>query len=261
MDTRLPRHEYAILLEAVVGEQRARRSDLLSDDEQARLDELVIRRLAGEPLQHLTGLAWFRYETLSVGPGVFIPRPETELLAGWVVEKLHQRQEPGCVVELCAGSGAISAAIYREAPGHRQYAVEISADAFTWLAKNLQHTSVQLVAADMAEALTELDGTVDVVVVNPPYVPSGVCDELPIDVRDYDPHLALFSGADGLDAMHVVAQVAGRLLRSGGLLAAEHDESQHESVVELLADTNLFDQIVDNQDLTTRWRFVTAVRR
>jgi release factor glutamine methyltransferase len=230
----------------------------LSDAQVVAFDAAVARRCAGEPLQHITGVAWFRTTSLTVGPGVFVPRPETETMTGWCLEHLEPGQR---VVELCAGSGAISKALAVEGAGYEQWAVELAPDAVSYLIGNLSGTDVRVVEADMAEALPELDGTVDLVVVNPPYVPLDAWESVPADVRDHDPELAVFSGADGLDAMHVVARVAARLLKPSGLLAAEHAEVQHEQVVGLFARHGSYDTVRDNQDLVGRWRFVTARRR
>ncbi len=222
------------------------------------LDQAVARRAAGEPLQHVTGVAWFRTTSLRVGPGVFVPRPETETMTGWCLEHLQPGQR---VVELCAGSGAISKALAVEGEGYEQWAVEVSPDAVSYALGNLADTDVRVVEADMADALYELDGTVDLVVVNPPYVPLEAWESVPTDVRDHDPEVAVFSGQDGLDAMRVVTDVAARLLRPDGLLAAEHAEVQHESVVELFARHGAYDTVRDHPDLVGRWRFVTARRR
>lgn len=232
--------------------------DDLDDAGARRLEALVARRVAGEPIQHLTGLAYFRTVELRVGPGVFIPRPETELLAGAVLDELGRLPGQPVVVELCAGSGAISRAVAAEHPGARQYAVELSEDALSYLRRNLDGTGVAVVAGDMADALPELDGGVDVVVVNPPYVPEGVQDDLPTDVR-HDPDLALFSGADGLDAVRVVVHVATRLLKPGALVVCEHDDSHADSAPALFAEAGFVD-VNEHADLAGRPRFVTARR-
>ncbi len=225
-----------------------------------RLAELVARRAAGVPLQHLTGVAHFRTVSVHVGPGVFIPRPETEVMTGWAVERLRQLNAP-VVVELGAGSGAISLALAAEVPGCDQYAVELSDDALGYLEKNLAGSNVTVVHADMASALSVLDGKVDLVIANPPYIPLDAFESVPAEVRDHDPTMALFSGADGLDAMRVVASVAARLLRPGGLVAAEHAEVQYESAPAIFVRHGQFAQVRDHRDLTHRPRFVTAVRR
>ena len=221
---------------------------------------LVSRREAGVPVQYLTGRAWFRTIEVAVGPGVFIPRPETEVMTGWAIDRLRELTPGAVVVELCAGSGAISAAIAAEYPGCRQYAVELSPDAARAAEANLAGTGVALAEADMADAFGELDGQVDLVIANPPYIPLVAWEYVAADVRTHEPALALFSGADGLDALHVVARTAARLLRPGGLVCAEHAEVQSESVVALFAATGAFGQVADHTDLNDRPRFVTAVR-
>lgn len=227
---------------------------------EAKFGELVSRRAAGEPVQYLTGLAWFRTISVAVGSGVFIPRPETEVMTGWALEYLQELPGHPVVVELCAGSGAISAAIAAERPGCRQYAVELSSEAHCWAQRNLNGTGVELIEGDMATAFPQLDGQVDLVIANPPYIPLTAWEYVAADVRQHEPELALFSGEDGLDAMRVVAQVAGRLLRPGGKVCAEHAEVQSESAVAEFAATGQFTGIRDRRDLTDRPRFVTAVR-
>ncbi len=223
------------------------------------IDELVSLRASGVPVQHLTGVAHFRYETLSVGPGVFIPRPETEVMTGWAVDALAARPvDRRRVVELCAGSGAVTAAIIHEIGGVEAHAVEVSPDALPYLERNLAGTGAAVVHADMADALRHLDGTVDLVVVNPPYIPEAHRAVLPTDVTDHDPEGALFSGPDGLDAIRVVGVVAARLLRPGGLVATEHDESHPDEVVRILRG-NGFTDVATHPDLTGRPRFATGV--
>lgn len=224
-----------------------------------RVLDLVARRSDGIPLQHLLGRAWFRHVEVSVGPGVFIPRPETEVMTGWAIDQLAGL-EGAVVVELCAGSGVISRSIAVEAPGARQYAVEMSDEAVSYLRANLADVDVEVVHADMADALTDLDGTVDVVVANPPYIPLDAYEHVPAEVRDHDPSIALFSGADGLDATRVVAAVAARLLRPGGVLASEHADVQGASAPAVMVAHGAFDLVRDHVDLTGRPRFVTARR-
>lgn len=232
----------------------------LDDEQQRRFDALVDERAAGRPVQHLTGEAFFRTVRLAVGPGVFVPRPETEVMTGWAIEQLAGIDEP-VVVELCAGSGAISRAIAAERPGCRQYAVELDPDAFSWCQRNLAGTGVDLRQGDMAEAFAELDGTVDLVVANPPYIPLEAWESVAPDVRDHDPALALWSGDDGLDATRVVARVAARLLRPGGVVCSEHAEVQEHSAPGVFVDDGHFERVRDERDLAGRPRFVTAVRR
>ncbi|WP_051208600.1 peptide chain release factor N(5)-glutamine methyltransferase [Propionicicella superfundia] len=224
----------------------------------ARFAVLVGRRAAGEPLQHLTGEAAFRHVVVRVGPGVFVPRPETEVMTGWLIDRLLGASDAR-VVELCAGSGAISLALSGELPGARIWAVEQDAAALAWARRNLAGTPVTLVAADMSVALHELDGTVDAVVVNPPYVPLSSASSIPVEVA-HDPPQAVFSGIDGLDAIRSVADVSARLLRPGGWLACEHDDAQESSAPAVFAATNAFTDISDHRDLAGRPRFVTARR-
>ena len=235
-----------------------------------RFDELLGHREAGVPVQYLTGTAPFRHVEVAVGAGVFIPRPETEAMTGWALERLaefasEKPGEPPVVVELCAGSGAISLAIANEFAGSRgrgavQYAVELGETAADFARRNLAGTAVQLLQGDMADAFRELDGTVDLVIANPPYIPLEAYEGVPAEVRDHEPELALFSGQDGLDALRVVAKVAARLLRPGGRVCAEHAEVQHASAPHVFVDHGAFDQVRDHPDLTGRPRFVTARR-
>jgi release factor glutamine methyltransferase len=234
--------------------------DEVPDGVAAALAGLVERRAAGEPVQYLTGRAWFRTIEVAVEPGVFIPRPETELMTGWAIDRLRDLSGEPVVVELCAGSGAISAAIAAERPGCRQYAVELSATAARVAAANLAGTGVVLTEGDMADAFGELDGTADLVIANPPYIPLEAWEHVAIDVRTHEPELALFSGNDGLDALRVVAGVARRLLRPGGVVCAEHAEVQGDAVVQLFAATGAFAQVGDHRDYNDRPRYVTAVR-
>ena len=225
---------------------------------------LVERRCRREPLQHLIGRAHFRHLSVAVGPGVFVPRPETEVMTGWAVGQLRrmaaERGRP-LAVDLGTGSGAIAKAIATEVVDVDVHAVELSEDAARWAARNLADTSVNLHVGDMASALPELDGQVDLVVANPPYIPLDAYASVAPEARDYDPVTALFSGADGLDAIRVVADVAARLLRPGGLLCVEHAEVQDQTAPAVLVAHGGFQAVRDHQDLTGRPRFVTAVRR
>lgn len=258
----IPAHEARILLAHLLGRPVGELlwATEVGADTAERFKALVVRRQAGEPLQYLTGQAFFRTIQVAVAPGVFIPRPETEVMTGWALERLQELPDHPVVVELCAGSGAISAAIAAESGRARQYAVELSPSAFELALTNLRGTGVDLREGDMAEAFTELDGQVDLVIANPPYIPLTAWEYVAEDVRSHEPDLALFSGPDGLDAMRVVAQVAKRLLRPGGWVCAEHAESQSEAVVEVFAQAGGFTRIIDREDLTARPRFVTAIR-
>jgi len=232
---------------------------VVSPDEQARFECLVARRCNGVPLQHLTGVAYFRYEQLRVGPGVFVPRPETECLVQLVIDWLTARAvERPVVVDLGTGSGAIALALAHETRA-KVYAVEASHEAFAYAEQNLAGSGVDLRLGDWSDAFIDLDGTVDVVVSNPPYVPQASRSELPRDVADGDPDMALFAGDDDLDALRSLLPVAKRLLRPGGLLACEHDDSQGESAPELVTQAG-FGAVADHKDLAGRPRFVTAVQ-
>lgn len=259
-DVASPEHDAAELLAHVLGTTRGRLVllDAVDPAAEASYDALVARRARREPLQHLTGTAAFRHVDLVVGPGVFCPRPETELLAGWALEQLVGDGSDAVVVDLCTGSGAIAAALADEAPGARVHAVELDPGAHAWAVRNLAATAVDLRLGDMADAFRDLDGTVDVVVANPPYVPLEAWDGVAPEARDHDPALALWSGQDGLDAMRVLEGVAARLLRPGGVVGAEHADVQGAGAVEVFAATGRWREVRDHRDLAGRPRFVTA---
>lgn len=255
-----PRVDAEILLSHVTGVPRLALVRAKPNDIQyAAYKVLIERRASREPLQHLTGSVSFRYVDLDVGPGVFIPRPETELLAGWAIEKAKALDVP-IVVDLCTGSGAIALSLVDEVPGARVHAVELDESAFGWAHRNLAGTGVDLRQGDMADAFAELDGTVDIVVSNPPYIPLDAWESVEAEVRDHDPSLALWSGDDGLDAMRIVESTAHRLLKPGGFIAAEHADAQGESAPAVFATTGRWAQIRDNADYADRPRFVTATR-
>jgi release factor glutamine methyltransferase len=222
----------------------------------------VARREAREPLQHITGRAAFRHLELAVGPGVFVPRPETELLAQLGIDALRAATATEPVgVDLGTGSGAVALALVTEAPTARVVAVEREPAAADWAERNIRALGddrIRLVRADLDGALPELDGAVDVVVSNPPYIPD---DAVPVDpeVQRHDPPTALYGGADGLDVIRRVSATALRLLRPGGLLAIEHADVQGGAVRDLLAVDGWSDPVT-HRDLTGRDR-VTAARR
>jgi release factor glutamine methyltransferase len=227
----------------------------------------IARREAREPLQHITGVAHFRYLELAVGPGVFVPRPETEVMTGWAIEQLADMDvaEP-VVADLGTGSGAIALAIAQEVPRALVHAVEADPLASAWTERNIASVAqaapytagrVTLHRGDFASALTDLDGKVDLVVSNPPYIPAGAW--VPPEVGEYDPATALWGGADGMDAVRVVAATAARLLRPDGLVAVEHGAQQGASVYWVLADAGWQDPR-NHSDLAGRDRFVTARR-
>jgi release factor glutamine methyltransferase len=223
-------------------------------------DELVRRRASREPLQHLVGSVGFRYIELLVGPGVFVPRPETELLVDVVLGELR-RITTGVpiVVDLCAGSGALGLSIARERANAVVHLVELDPVAFDWLARNADHTGLDVVVhlADAVTALPELDGGVDVVVSNPPYLPDDDRDALEPEVVAHDPALALFAEDGGLAVIRDVVATARRLLRPGGVLVVEHADHQGEAVPALL-ESGGWVEVVDHADLAGRPRFTTA---
>jgi len=216
----------------------------------------VAARSRRVPLQHLTGTAAFGPLTLSVGPGVFIPRPETEAILEWAVAQTLPVKP--VVVDVCTGSGALALALARHWPDAWVIGLDDSDAALDYARINAADTRVEFVCADVADSglLTELDGQVDLVVSNPPYVPDGA--ELEPEVVDHDPPHAVFGGPDGMAVIPAVARLAGRLLRPGGLFAVEHDDTTSSMTAETISSTELFDDIVARTDLTGRPRFVTA---
>lgn len=249
-----PRVDAELLLAHVLGVSRSRLAAANpSAAQHAEFAALVGRRAARVPLQHLTGTAPFRYLELAIGPGVFVPRPETELLVD--VALLDQ---PRIAVDLCAGSGALALAIAAEARTAECYAVENDATALPWLRRNAAGSAVTVVDADVREPLLpDLAGRVDVVVSNPPYVPSAT----PVDLEVHaDPAAAVFGGRDGLALIPDVIARAADLLRPGGLFVMEHDDSHGDAVPGLLRRDGRWTDITDRPDLTGRPRFVTARR-
>ncbi|PZS16664.1 MAG: peptide chain release factor N(5)-glutamine methyltransferase [Pseudonocardiales bacterium] len=219
----------------------------------------LARRVLREPLQHIVGHAPFRHLELAVGPGVFVPRPETELLVDAVLPTLRSVAEP-TVVDLCAGSGALALAVADEVRGARGYAVESAAAALDWLRRNTVGTSVQVVAADVRDPdlLVELRARVDAVLCNPPYVPAT--QRVGPEVRA-DPDDSVFGGPDGLDLMPAVAARAAQLLRPGGVVAIEHDDTHGESMPRLLTHLGCWRDVRAHRDLAGVPRYVTALRR
>ena len=254
-----PERDADLLLAHVldVGLGRLPLVDDLTPPQHEAYDALVARRASREPLQHLTGTAAFRHVELLVGPGVFVPRPETELLAGWAIEHSSTHERP-VVVDLCTGSGAIAKAIAHEVPHADVHAVELDEEALAWAERNLAGTGVDLRHGDLATAFDDLLGSVDVVVCNPPYIPLEAWESVAEEVRDHDPHLALFSGDDGLDAMRVLEERAARLLRVGGVVGAEHADVQGESAPAVFAATGRWHDVTDHRDLAGRPRYLTA---
>jgi release factor glutamine methyltransferase len=258
-----PEYDAAELLAHVLGVSRSQLPTLgaVSVQQRSRYDALVTRRAGREPLQHLTGSAAFRYVELAVGPGVFVPRPETELLAGWGIDRAREIAASGrapVVVDLCTGSGAIALAVATEVPSADVHAVELDGGALDWAARNLVGAGVDLQHADMAEALPELDGGVDVVLCNPPYIPLEAYASVAAEARDHDPALALWSGEDGLGALRVLERVAARLLRPAGVVGAEHADVQGESAPAVFRAAGRWREVPDHPDLAGRSRYLTA---
>jgi release factor glutamine methyltransferase len=238
------------------------RGDRMPESAVRALAPLVDRRCAREPLQHLTGLAPFRALELAVGPGVFVPRPETEMVAQLAIDALRvAASDAPIAVDLGTGSGAIALALATEVPHARVFAAENSVDAFVWTKLNLARIgaqNLQLAFIDLAEAFPELDGTVSVVASNPPYVPDDAIPRDP-EVRLYDPPAALYGGPDGLDAVRTLRRVGLRLAHPGGTIVIEHGEWQGEAIRAILS-ADGWRSAATHPDLTTRDRATTAVR-
>ena len=238
-----------------------RKAMVLGGPAPAAYEALVAERASRVPLQHLTGRAGFRRLELAVGPGVFVPRPETELVAGLAIDAARALAAP-VVVDLCTGSGAIALAVADEVPDARVYAVELGEDAHAWAERNVADTGlgVDLRHGDATTAFPELEGAVDVVVSNPPYIPLGM---VPLDpeVRDHDPELALYGGSDdGLRTPLAVAARAAVLLKPGGVLVMEHADTQGSSLPAALRRTGAWTDVTDHDDLAGRPRVTTARR-
>ena len=259
-----PRADAEELAAFVHGVKRAELHSVPDAAFDARFWEGIARREAGEPLQHITGRAFFRYLELRVGPGVYVPRPETEVLAGWAIDTLRTMDvgDP-LVVDLGTGSGAIALSIAQEVPRARVHAVEKDPKAYVHATRNVEDLDergrVRLHLGDFADTLPDLDGTVDLVVSNPPYIPMSEWEYVPEDVRDFDPPPALWGGGDdGLDAIRVVERTSRRLLRPGGWAAVEHSDLQGNPVYWTFAEENGWRDMRNHKDLTGRDRFVTA---
>lgn len=218
---------------------------------------LVRRRAAREPLQHLLGTAVLGLVEVAVGPGVFVPRPETELLVEWGLGAIQDVREP-LVVDLCTGSGAIAIAVATARPDAAVHAVELDPDALAWARRNIGATAT-LHHADVRgpDLLTELAGSVDLVLCNPPYVPDGT---LVAPEAHHDPPGAVFGGADGLDVIRAVVGASVRLLRSAGGLGIEHDDTHGTAVPALLRARPELSRVEAHHDLVGRPRFATARR-
>ncbi|MEU8132194.1 peptide chain release factor N(5)-glutamine methyltransferase [Streptodolium elevatio] len=254
-----PRFDAEELAAYVHGVKRGELHTVADGDFDARFWEAVARREAREPLQHITGRAFFRYLELEVGPGVFVPRPETEVVVGWAIEALRAMDvaEP-LVVDLCTGSGAIALAVAQEVPRSVVHAVELDERAFAFAARNAAGSRVHLHQGDALAALPQLNGTVDLVISNPPYIPLEEWENVAPEARDHDPEMALFSGQDGLDVIRGLSRTAYRLLRPGGVVVVEHADTQGGTVPWIFNEESGWVDAADHRDLNNRPRFTTA---
>lgn len=256
-----PRNDAEELAAFVHGVKRGELHSVKDTDFDARYWEVIARREAREPLQHITGRAYFRYLELQVGPGVFVPRPETESVVGWAIDAVRAMDvvEP-LIVDLCTGSGAIALALAQEVPRSRVHAVELSEDALQWTRKNVEGSRVDLRQGNALDAFRDLDGQVNLVIANPPYIPLTEWEYVAPEARDHDPQLALFSGEDGLDLIRGLERTAHRLLRPGGVVVVEHADTQGGQVPWIFTEERGWADAADHPDLNNRPRFATARR-
>jgi release factor glutamine methyltransferase len=223
-----------------------------------RYRDVIGARARRIPLQHITSTAAFGPVTVAVGPGVFIPRPETESLLEWA---LAQPLSDGpTIVDLCTGSGALAVALAHDRPGARIIAVDDSADALAYARRNSAATAIELIQADVTAPglLSDHDGAVDLIVANPPYIPDGA--RLEPEVAQHDPEHALFGGPDGMRVIGPIVDLAARLLRPGRSIAVEHDDTTADATLALFHRAGVFTDVVSRRDLAGRPRFVTATR-
>ncbi|MBH0084534.1 peptide chain release factor N(5)-glutamine methyltransferase [Salinibacterium sp. SWN167] len=253
----------AHVLELSRGELRVRlvTGALVPSAAEATVRELFARRAAREPLQHITGIAPFRNLELRVGPGVFVPRPETETVVQFAIDALTLSATPEPIgVDLGTGSGAIALSMATEVPRARIYAVELSPDAMPYTSENFRRygaDNATLINADLGDAFPELNGTVDVVISNPPYIPAAAIPR-DIEVQLHDPALALYGGEDGMDVVRRVSTTARRLLHQGGTLVLEHGEEQAPALAALLT-ADGWNAVAHHKDLLGRDRATTAL--
>jgi release factor glutamine methyltransferase len=245
------------------GELQAKSITNFEIDDVGEIEALFQKRSERIPLQHLTGVAYFRNLALTVAPGVFIPRPETEVVTEFAVQALRAVPGEPIAVDLCTGSGAIAISLATEVPNSLVYAWELNPDSEQPLRENIAVNGgrVNLVMGDIAEEhplFQELAGRVDVVVSNPPYIPTGAVP-VDVEVQLHEPELALYGGADGMDIMRVVSKRALQLLKPGGFLVVEHADSQAKIVADLF-EADGWRQIRSHRDLNARDRATTAVK-
>lgn len=237
----------------------------ITSQQNKQFDAMLVRRAGREPLQHILGRAWFRHLTLEVGSGVFVPRPETELLAGMAIDFLRSLVDPQPIaVDLGTGSGAIALAMATEVPHARVVAIEKSDEAFPWTKRNFESIAAEnaqlvhgdLTGADLLTAFPELHGQVAVIVSNPPYIPTNAIPR-DIEVQLHDPEIALYGGEDGLDIIREIAQIGRVLGRPGAQLMLEHGELQGQSIRSILSDAG-WRAVATHRDLVGRDRYTTA---
>jgi release factor glutamine methyltransferase len=263
-----PRVDAELLAAHVVGVERGRLmlQPLVDESVVEALRQLVVRRAAREPLQHLLGTAVLGPVSVAVGPGVFTPRPETELLLDWSLRAIADVGSP-LVVDLCTGSAALALGVAACRPDAVVHAVEADSAALTWAQRNISDhvagggTPVTLHAADVrwTDLLVELESHVDLVLCNPPYVPDGT--PLPPEVAEWDPPGSVYGGPDGLEIIRAVIAASAGLLRYGGYLGIEHDDTHGEVVPALLRRRRVLSDVEEHHDLAGRPRFATARRR
>lgn len=262
-----PRVDAELLAAHVVGVERGRLPlvplvDPLTIETYRRL---VAQRAQRIPLQHLTGWAAMGGMEVEVGPGVFIPRPETELLLEWAVTAMTYVPTP-VVLDLCTGSGVLALAVARARPDAEVHAVELDPTALAWARRNVDshaaagEPGIRLHRGDVADRtlLPEMAGRVDLVLANPPYVPTSTA--VPPEVAEHDPAMAVFAGVDGLDVIRPIVSAAALWLRPGGVIGVEHDESHADVVHSMFTARAVYADVQTHPDLTGRPRFTTAVR-
>jgi release factor glutamine methyltransferase len=254
------RHDAEELAAHLAGTERGRLALLPTPDDNFfdRYRVTIAERSRRVPLQHLTGAAAFGPLMLTVGPGVFIPRPETEAMLEWATAQ--RLPDAPLIVDLCTGSGALALGLARQWPDARVIGIDDSDAALEYAHTNAKGATVELLKADVTApgALSQLDGQVNLLVSNPPYVPDGA--ELDPEVLDHDPSHAVFGGPDGMTVITAIVQLAQRMLSPGGLFAVEHDDTTSAQTAELISGTAAFEDVVRRQDLARRPRFVTARR-